>query len=58
MFKENSRHHQPTRPKAVTYLVRHGYVRIKDAWLRGQRETALIEPLVTGRYLVREGVGV
>lgn len=57
-FAERHRHHRPTMRDAVAYLVSHGYIQCKGAWLRGLRETALIEPLVTGRYLVREGVGV
>lgn len=57
IFAERQRHHRPTKRDAVAYLVRHGYVQVKGCWMRGQREVAQIVPLVTGRYLVKEGIG-
>lgn len=57
LFAERQRHHRPTKRDAVAYLVRNGYVQVKGCWMRGQREVAQIVPLVTGRYLVKEGIG-
>ncbi len=57
LFAERQRHHRPTKRDAVAYLERHGYVQVKGCWMRGQREVAQIVPLVTGRYLVKEGIG-
>ena len=57
LFAERQRHHRPTKRDAVAYLVRHGYVQVKYCWMRGQKEVALVVPLVTGKFLVKEGIG-
>ncbi|MFM5094980.1 hypothetical protein ACEUCJ_14930 [Aeromonas rivipollensis] len=57
IFAERQRHHAPSNRAAVAYLVRHGYVQVKDCWMRGQKEVALVVPLVTGKFLVKEGIG-
>lgn len=57
IFVERQRHHRPSKRAAVEYLVRHGYVQIKGCWMRGPAEVAQIVPLVTGKILVKEGIG-
>ena len=40
---------------AVAYLVRHGYINVKNSWLRGQRQAARIELL---RRELQEELGI
>jgi len=48
--------HTAQSPAAAAYLVRHGYINVKNSWLRGQRQAARIELLPSGRARVLEGV--
>ena len=56
MIAITAKHIAPSPADAVAYLVRHGYIKVRGHWLRGQRHAARIEPLPSGRVRVLEGV--
>ncbi|MGY3892397.1 hypothetical protein [Aeromonas enterica] len=56
MIAITSKHTVSSPADAVAYLVRHGYIKVRGHWLRGQRHAARIEPLASGRACVLEGV--
>ncbi|WP_429221334.1 hypothetical protein [Aeromonas veronii] len=56
MIAITAKHTSPSPADAVAYLVRHGYINVKNSWLRGQRQAARIELLPSGRARVLEGV--
>jgi len=58
MIAITHKHTAPSPAAAVAYLVRHGYIQVCGHWLRGQRHTARIESLASGRACVLEGVAV
>ncbi|ELY1969291.1 hypothetical protein SL040_000503 [Aeromonas salmonicida] len=56
MIAITAKHTAANPTAAVAYLVRHGYINVKNSWLRGQRHAARIELLPSGRARVLEGV--
>ncbi|BDC85253.1 hypothetical protein ACEUCS_06320 [Aeromonas caviae] len=56
MIAITAKHIAPSPADAVAYLVRHGYIKVRGHWLRGQRHAARIETLASGRACVLEGV--
>ena len=45
MIAITSKHTAQSPADAVAYLVRHGYIKVRGHWLRGQRHAARIETL-------------
>ena len=56
MIAITSKHTAQSPADAVAYLVRHGYIKVRGHWLRGQRHAARIETLASGSACVLEGV--
>ncbi|EKP0315404.1 hypothetical protein JFQ90_000581 [Aeromonas veronii] len=56
MIAITAKHTAQSPAAAAAYLVRHGYINVKNSWLRGQRQAARIELLPSGRARVLEGV--
>lgn len=56
MIAITSKHTAQSPADAVAYLVRHGYIKVRGHWLRGQLHAARIETLASGRACVLEGV--
>ena len=49
---------RPSMAAALAYLTGSGFELYGQCWLRGQRETALLTPLPSGRVSIRIGVSV